>query len=134
LAYKKEVSISAGWECRAIAPNGTFVYIHQKNDVLLSRAVRCGYLNIQDINEVAARVNDLVEEIWRLPVNLAISLEKELTFNEPKWKCIIGNLPSAAYCPFCKGTKFEWIEGTDDTAYGTCKGCSAEADFIYGRI
>jgi GGDEF domain-containing protein len=134
LAYKKEVPISAGWECRAIAPNSILVHIADKTDVLISRAVRCGYLNIQDINDVAARVNYLVEEIWHLPVNLAISLEQELTFNQPKWKCIIGNLPSTAYCPLCKGTKFEWLEGTDDTDYGICKGCSVEVDFMYRRI
>ncbi|MBD2048261.1 hypothetical protein H6F78_22135 [Coleofasciculus sp. FACHB-64] len=134
LAYQKEVPISAGWECRAIAPNSTLVHIEEKTDVLISRAVRCGYLNIQDINDVAARVNDLLEEIWRLPVNSATSLEQKLRSNQSKWKCIIGNLPSTAYCPFCKGTKFEWLEGTDDTAYGICMGCSAEVDFIYGRI
>jgi GGDEF domain-containing protein len=132
LAYKKEVPISAGWECRAIAPNGTLVHIHQKNDVLLSRAVRCGYLGIQDTNEVATGLNDLLEKIWHSPVNSATCLRQKLTFTQPKWKCIIGNLPGIEFCPFCKGTEFEWLEGTDDTAYGICKGCRAEADFVYG--
>ncbi|MBD1933592.1 MULTISPECIES: hypothetical protein [Cyanophyceae] len=130
LAYKKEVPISVGWECRAIAPNGTRVFIEEKRNVLISRAVRCGYLGIQNIDKVAVKVKELVEKVWRLPVNLAISVEQEVKITLPKWQCIIGNLPNILYnCPFCNCTGFNWLDGCDATSYGICKGCGAEVDF-----
>ena len=129
--YAKEVTIIAGWECTAIAPNGTRLFIEEKSNVPLSRAVRCGYLWVKDISEVPIKVNKLEEKVWSLPVNLPTSLEQTIDFDPPKWQCIPYNFQKPEYCPFCNGKNFDWLDGADDAAGGICKQCGAEVDFRY---
>ncbi|MGB3262377.1 MAG: hypothetical protein WBA89_00315, partial [Microcoleus sp.] len=59
--YAQEVPIFAGWECRAIDPNGTSIFIEEKRNVLISRAVRCGYLWVENVNEIIIKVNELLD-------------------------------------------------------------------------
>lgn len=132
-AYVKELVISVSWKCRGLASNGNRVLIENKTNILLARAVRCGYLSIRDINQTASKVNELVEKVWYLPVNLATSLEQDLNAALPNWKCIVGDLPgNDEYCPSCNSKEFNWCEGTGDSNYGTCKQCGAKVDFSYG--
>lgn len=131
-SYAKEVTIVAGWECTAIAPNGTRIFIEEKNKVSIIRAVRCGYLWVKDITEIVTKVNELDEKVWMLPVNLPSSLEQKIDFAPPKWQCIYAIFPSTHDCPFCKGENFDWVDGTDDSSFGICKQCGADVDFRYG--
>ena len=130
--YAKEVTILAGWECTASAPNGTRLFIEEKSNVSLSRAIRCGYLCVKDINEVLIKVNELEEKVWSLPVNLPTSLEPTIDFHPPKWQCIPEGFLHPEYCPFCNGKNFDWLDGADDAAEGICKQCGAEVNFRYG--
>ncbi|HLO47387.1 MAG TPA: hypothetical protein VK211_03065 [Kamptonema sp.] len=130
-SYANEVPIIAGWECTAIAPNGTRIFIEEKSNVTLSRAVRCGYLWVKEIGEVLIKVNELDEKAWMLPVNSPTSLEQTIDFHPPKWQCIYASFPDNYNCPFCDGTEFDDQEGTDDSSSGTCKQCGAVVDYRY---
>ena len=131
-SYAKEVPIIAGWECRAIAPNSTQIFIEEKSNVTLSRAVRCGYLWVKDVSEVLIKVNELEEKVWSLRVNSPTSLEQTIDFHPPKWQCIPEGFLHPEYCPFCNGKNFDWLGGADDGSSGTCKQCGADVDFKYG--
>lgn len=130
--YAQEVPIFTGWECRAIDPKGNRMFLQEKRNVLISRAVRCGYLWVTDVNDVIVKVNELLDKIWSLPVNTLTSLESEIAVNSPQWRCIPAEISSLTkYCPYCHGTKFNWSEGGDDWSEGTCTQCGTEVDFRY---
>lgn len=131
--YVQEVPILAGWECTAIDPNGNSIFIEEKRNVLISRAVRAGYLWIENVNQVIIKVNELLDPIWRLPVNILTSLESEVAVNSSRWKCVPAEILSLPeYCPYCHGTNFRWLGGADDCADGICTQCGSEVDFRYG--
>ncbi|NQE37417.1 hypothetical protein [Microcoleus asticus] len=131
--YVQEVPILAGWECRARDPNGNSLFIEEKRNVLISRAVRAGYLWVENVNQVIIKVNELLDRVGWLPVNILTSLESEVAVNSPRWKCLPAEILSITeYCPYCHGTNFRWLEGTDDSAEGICTQCGTEVDFRYG--
>jgi hypothetical protein len=130
--YAQEVSIFAGWECRAIDPNGNQIFNEEKINVLISRAVRCGYLWVENANELIIKVNELVDRVHRLPVNTLTSLESEIAVNLPRWRCIPAEIGSLTlYCPYCNGTTFQWSGGAYDCSEGICTQCGTDVDFRY---
>ncbi len=131
--YVQEVPISAGWECRARDPNGKSIFIEEKRNVLISRAVRAGYLGVENVNQVIIKVNELLDRVGWLPVNILTSLESEVAVNSPRWQCVPTEILSITeYCPYCNGTDFHDLEGTDDSGEGICKQCGTQLDFHYG--
>jgi GGDEF domain-containing protein len=130
--YAQEIPISAGWECRASDPHGNQIFIEEKRNVSIARAVRCGYLWAENANELIIKVNKLVDRVHRLPVNTFTSLESEVVVNSPKWRCVPAEILSLTeYCPYCNGTNFDWSGGADDCSEGTCTQCGTEVDFGY---
>lgn len=130
--YVQEVPILAGWECRARDPNGKSIFIEEKRNVLISRAVRGGYLWVENVNQVIIKVNELLDRVWSLPVNILTSLESEVAVNSSKWQCVPTEILSITeYCPYCHGTNFRGLGGTDDCAEGICTQCGTEVDFRY---
>lgn len=131
--YVQEVPILAGWECRARDPNGKSIFIEEKRNVLISRAVRAGYLGVENVNQVIIKVNELLDRVGWLPVNILTSLESEVAVNSPRWQCVPTEILSITeYCPYCNGTDFHDLEGTDDSGEGICKQCGTQLDFHYG--
>ena len=131
--YAQEVRILAGWECRAIDPNGNRIFIEEKRNVFISRAVRCGYLWIKNVNELTIKINQLVDRVGCLPVNTLTSLESEIAINLPRWRCVPAEILSLTeYCPYCNSTNFHWLGGADDGSGGICSQCGTEVDFHYG--
>jgi GGDEF domain-containing protein len=130
--YAQEIPISAGWECRAIDPNGNRIFIEEKRNVSIGRAVRCGYWWVENANELIIKVNELIDRVHSLPVNTLTSLESEIAVNSPKWRCVPAEILSlTVYCPYCHGINFSWSGGADDCSEGTCTQCGTDVDFRY---
>lgn len=134
LSYAKEAPIVTGWECRGIDSQGTVRCIEEKQTVLIRRAVRCGYVWIENIHELATILNEMLDKIWKVSVNIPTDLASDLPVNSPKWQCLSEHSPAPEYCPFCQGTRFDWSDGADDAATGTCQQCGAAVNFCYGLI
>lgn len=110
--YAQEVPIVLTvWRCKAIDPNGNSIFIEEKRTVLISRAVRCGYLWIENVNELIIKVNESLDRVRCLTVNTLTSLESEVAVNLPRWQCIPPeSLSVTKYCPYCNSTDIRWLE------------------------
>ena len=128
--YAQEVPIFAGWECRAIDTNGNSIFIEEKRNVSICRAVRCGYLWVENVNELSFKVNELLDRVGSLPVDKLTSLESEVAVNLPKWQCIpTESLFVTQYCPYCNSTNLRWLRVDEDITEYICTQCKTELIF-----
>jgi GGDEF domain-containing protein/predicted RNA-binding Zn-ribbon protein involved in translation (DUF1610 family) len=131
--YAQEVPIVLTlWKCEAIDPKGNSIFIEEERNVSICRAVRCGYLWVENVNELSFKVNELLDRVWSLPVNTLTSLESEVAVNLPKWQCIpTESLSVTQYCPYCNSTNLRWLRVDEDISEYICTQCGSQVIFSY---
>ncbi len=131
-AYAQETPHRAGWDCWARGQDGTKRHGGEHGRVIVRRALRCGYLTLDDAYDLGARLETLDATVWRLPVNAACTVEGQAwPVPTTRWTCVDGPVPRDLYCPLCRGTEFTWTGGADDCAEGWCLRCGADLDFTF---
>lgn len=131
--YAQEVPIVLTvWRCEAINPNGNSIFIEEERTVSIGRAVRCGYLWVENINELIIKVNESLDRVRCLTVNTLTSLESEVAVNLPRWRCIPPeSLSVTEYCPYCNSTDIRWL-GVRKNYKGICTQCGTQVIFRSG--
>lgn len=130
-AFSQSMPITAGWECRAIAPDGTERTSRERREVLLHRGVRCGYVAIQQMDDLEPSLEALQAVSLRLAVGQATAIADLENLHPAAWHSISEAIPVNWYCPFCSSGQLVATGGTDNTAEGQCGGCGAELDIRF---
>ena len=131
-AYAQETPHRAGWGCWAHGPDGAKRHDGEHSRVVVHRALRCGYLTLDDACHLRPRLETLDATVWQLPVNTTCAVEGQAwPVPSARWTCVDGPVPCDLYCPFCRGTEFTWTGGADDCAEGRCLRCGADVNFTF---
>ena len=130
-AFGRSMVITAGWECRARAVDGTQRFSSDRAAVVLHRGVRCGYVAVQHTSDLDDGLTTLQRVFWQLPVGKVTPIAEVSTLPATAWPSLSGVIPTAWHCPFCAGDQMTEGEGTDDSEEGQCVGCRAALDVHY---
>jgi len=125
-----EETAKSGWRCEAVTTDGTKAYLEINRDILLRRALRCGFTKLSVIEEFDETLNRIWATIKFLPVNVAEDTSHVTELTQAGWSRIIGELVDTPYyCPFCRKADVEWEECSEDISWGICKGCRAKVKY-----
>lgn len=127
--YAETRPYRAGWRCRARSAGED----REASEVVttsIARAARFVSAPVRSREEIGAVAERLAEAIGGAPVGELCALEG-LAAPAPRWCCVARYPEVAFYCPFCRGSRFEWTDG-DSGVYsgdGRCAACGAEVAF-----
>lgn len=120
----------AGWRCRATS-GGVVREVSETVTTSIARTARFLSAAVRTREEIAPIASRLADAIAGAPVSTPCTLEGLAAPIRPRWCCVASYPEVALYCPFCRATGFEWVDG-DSGVYsgdGRCAGCGAVVSF-----
>jgi GGDEF domain-containing protein len=120
----------AGWIARA-SRAGRIAAARETAGVIVRQRLRCLYAPVGHAFEVRGTATRLLERCVGFAPGPPVDVAGLAAMEGARWESVTREPVPRPYCPFCKGTQFDWIDG-DTSRYGgegRCVGCDAQVRF-----
>ncbi len=127
--FYQEEEIVVGWQSHG-RKAGVEKTQTQTVPAIITRAMRCIYSYLADLDSFNLIGRQLFEQYYGLTVNTPHELQQIIGIPRTDWQCVSRYPAEELVCPFCQGNQFNWLDGDSSYySYSFCQQCDAEVTF-----